>query len=128
MFDPARSSAAGDGGGDYGHVWPLAPGAVDPVRLDALVESIDAGAVVWDPAEEALFGPDLDVDVAVLFAAVDGADSDLTETPADAAPRSAGVMDPSVLVPAHMPSVEGMSPTPELAALLDTAGLPDLGA
>ncbi len=128
MFDPARSSAAGDGGADYGHVWPLAPGAVDPVRLDALVESIDAGALVWDPAEEALFGPDLDVDVAVLFAAVDGADSDLTETPADAAPRSAGVMDPSVLVPAHMPSVEGMSPTPELAALLDTAGLPELGA
>jgi Domain of unknown function (DUF222) len=127
MFDSARSSAAGDGA-DYGHVWPLAPGAVDPVRLDALVESIDAGVLVWDPAEEALFGPDLDVDVAALFAAVDGADSELTETPADAAPRSAGVMDPSVLVPAHMPSVEGMPPTPELAALLDTAGLPKLGA
>ena len=79
MFDSARSSAAGDSGADYGHVRPLAPGAVDPVRLAALVEGVDAGALVWDPAEEALFGPDPDIDVAALFAAVDDADSDLTE-------------------------------------------------
>ena len=127
MFDPARSSATGDSDADYGHVRPLAPGAVDPVRLAALVEGVDAGALVWDPAEEVLFGPAPDIDVAALFAAVDDADSDLTESPADAAPRS-GVVDPSVLVPAHMPSAEGMPPNPELAALLDAAGLPELGA
>jgi hypothetical protein len=56
---------------DYGDTVPVRPGAVDAVRAAALVEAIEAGVLVWDPAEEALFGPDPDVDVAALFAALD---------------------------------------------------------
>ena len=86
MFDPVEDHTAGVGTG-YCYTQPLEPGAVDPVRLEALCAEIDIGAVVWDPVEEALFGPDPDVDVAALFAALDGAGPDLTETPYPA-PRS----------------------------------------
>jgi hypothetical protein len=132
MFDPAsHETPAGNGpaGADYGQLWPLAPGAVDPVRLEALVAGVDAGALVWDPVEEALFGPDPDVDVAAMFAALEGlAGSDLTEAPTDPVPRFADVVDPSVLVPEHLPNVEAMAPGPQLAALLHDADQAELGA
>ena len=126
MFDPMEDQTAGAGAG-YGYTQPLAPGAVDPVRLEALCAEIDIGAVVWDPVEEALFGPDSDVDVAALFAALDGAGPDLTETP-DPAPMSSDVVDGSVLVPEHLPNVEGMAPGPQLATLLHDADVSELGA
>jgi hypothetical protein len=126
MFDSGEDQTAGAGAG-YGYTQPLAPGAVDPVRLEAFCAEIDIGAVVWDPVEEALFGPDPDVDVAALFAVLDGAGSDLTET-ADPAPRSSDVVDASVLVPEHLPNVEGMAPGPQLATLLHDADVSELGA
>jgi Domain of unknown function (DUF222) len=128
----------------YGDTVPLRPGAVDPVRATALAEAIEDGALVWDPAEEALFGPDPDVDVAALFAALDAAaaadgvgESDAAG--ADATGAAAGprvvptglpqdVADPRVLVPQRMPSVEDMPPGPELARLLDEADVSAVGA
>ena len=129
-IQPRHETPAGDGlaGADYGQLWPLAPGAVDPVRLEALVAGIDAGELVWDPVVEALFGPDPDVDVAALFAAADGANSDLTEAPSDPAPRFADVVDPAVLVPEHLPNVEAMAPGLQLAALLHDVDQAELGA
>ncbi len=126
MFDPAESRASGDGAGvDYGHVMPLAPGAVDPVRLAALAEGIEAGWLVWDPVEEALFGPEPDVDVAALFAALDAeSDNRSEDAPSDVwsgsapPPGATEVVEPSVLVPQRLPGVEGMAPGPELASLL----------
>jgi hypothetical protein len=144
MFDNRDPEARGGGGAaglEYGHVWPLPPGAVDPVRLAELVDAIDAGALVLDPVQEALCGPEPGLDAAALFAALDSAND--TARSADCAdaeqgwpsaamdgpgPAAAEVVDPRVLVPQHMPSVEDMAPGPELAKLLDDARLGELGA
>jgi hypothetical protein len=145
MFDPAEVQHPGDtgAGADYGHVWPLAPGAADPVRAATLAEAIEEGALVWDPAEEALFGPEPDVDVRALFAALDaGSASGAADAgegwdgeggwpsvAVDAVGTEAAEMaDPRVLVLAHLPGVEGMLPGPGLAALLDGADVSGLGA
>jgi hypothetical protein len=148
MFDTAEGQGpAGAGvGAGYGDVWPVRPGVVDPVRAAALVEAIEAGVLVWDPAEEALFGPDPEVDVAALFAALDAASAtpgagtasdagddadgegvwpsaaaDASDAPAVPTGLPPEVADPRVLVPQRMPSVEDMPPGSELARLLDGA-------
>ena len=115
----------------YGDTVPLRPGAVDPARATALAEAIEDGALVWDPAEEALFGPDPEVDVDALFAALDAESgnaesSDVPDRVPTGLPQD--VADPRVLVPQRMPSVEDMPPGLELARLLHDAGLPDVGA
>jgi len=120
-------------GADYGYAAPLAPGPVDPVRLAALVEGIECGGLVWDPAEEALFGPDPDVDAAALFAALDAdaedADApDQEDGPAEAASGLSGMVDPAVLVPARMPGLDDLAPGVDLAGMLDGADLAGLGA
>src|SRR5829696_702469 len=128
-MEPANTGGPGTDA-DYGYLMPLAPGAVDPVRLAALVEGIEAGELVWDPVEEALFGPDPDVDAAALFAALD-ADAPDTAWVAgrdEAAAPGPEVVEPSVLVPARMPSVEGTLPGPELATALTAAEVSELGA
>ncbi|MGH9251064.1 MAG: hypothetical protein ACRD0W_16305, partial [Acidimicrobiales bacterium] len=83
MFEyEVSESVAGGGGVDYALVEPLAPGAVDPVRLAALVDGLDAGYGLLDPVEFALVGPEPGVDSAVLFGAfddVDGIDSKISE-------------------------------------------------
>jgi Domain of unknown function (DUF222) len=144
MFDTPESQRPETGAGvEYGQLWPVAPGAVDPVRAAALAEAIEDGALVWDPAEEALFGPEPDVDVRALFAALDagsalggagageGADGEdgWPSVAVDAVGTEAAEMaDPRGLVPAHMPRVEDMAPGPELAGLLHQAALSELGA
>jgi Domain of unknown function (DUF222) len=132
MFDTAEGQTPREGAGvDYGHVMPLRPGAVDPVRLAALVEGIEAGGLVWDPVEEALFGPDPDVDAAALFAALDAEPAAGGQIPpGEESPQTgpADVAEPSVLVPERLPSVEDMAPGPELATILDAANLPEVGA
>jgi hypothetical protein len=130
MFDPEFQQGGGAAG--YGHVMPLVPGTVDPVRLAAMVEAIDAGALVWDPVEEALCGPEPGVDAAALFARLDDAEPDDANgalVPADPpVSDDSEVADPRVLVPEHLPGVEGMTPGPELASLLDGAQVSALGA
>jgi Domain of unknown function (DUF222) len=104
------------------------------VRLAALAEGIEAGWLVWDPVEEALFGPEPDVDVAALFAALDAeSDNRSEDAPSDALTASAPppgateVLEPSVLVPQRLPGVEGMAPGPELASLLHDADQAEVG-
>ena len=104
---------------------PLAPGAVDPVRLAALVEGLDAGYGLLDPAEFALVGPEPGVDPAVLFGAFDDADGG--PGPAEVT-EGRGPVEPSVLVPARMPGVEDMAPGPALAGVLDGVDPSGLGA
>jgi hypothetical protein len=82
---------------DYGYLQPLAPGAIDPVRLAVLVEGFDAGDELLDPEESALFGTDDDV-------------------------------EPTAMVPAHLPRVESMPPGSVLAEVLAGADLSRLGA
>ncbi|MGH8823713.1 MAG: DUF222 domain-containing protein [Jiangellaceae bacterium] len=123
MFDNESSETAG-GGVDYAFLEPLAPGAVDPVRLAALVEGLDAGYELLDREEFALVGPDPDVDPAVLFGALDGAD----ETDPGGAETAQGPVEPLVLVPARVPGLEDMAPGPVLASTLAGVDLSGLGA
>jgi hypothetical protein len=132
MFDDVENQASGGtGAADYGCTVPVRPGAVDPARAAALAEAIEDGVVVWDPAEEALFGPDPQVDVRALFAALD---AESGGAPAADVPAGVptgvpeGVVDPRRLVPQRMPSVEDMPPGPGLARLLDAADLSGVGA
>ncbi|MGH9252215.1 MAG: DUF222 domain-containing protein, partial [Acidimicrobiales bacterium] len=127
MFDSQGSETAARGGVDYAFLEPLAPGPVDPMRLAALVEGLDAGDWLLDPAEFARVGPDPDVDPAVLLAAfddIDGDDSKLSEH----AVVAKGPVEPSVLVPSRVPGLEGMAPGPALAGVLDGVDLSGLGA
>jgi hypothetical protein len=144
MFDTARDQPSGGDVADYGRVMPLVPGAVDPVRAAALAAGIETGGLAWDPVEEALFGPEPDVDVAALFAALDaesdqpGSDDPLTASVLDAwsGDAEAGdvpspepeVVEPSVLVPQRLPGVEDLPPGPQLASLLHDADLAGVGA
>ena len=98
----------------YAFVEPLAPGAVDPVRLAALVDGLDAGDWLLDPEEFALVGPDPDVDPAVLAAAFAGGDGD-DHGLGERAVVAEGPVEPSVLVPARVPGLEDMAPGPVLA-------------
>jgi hypothetical protein len=150
MFDPGQAQTPPPGGNvDYGYLWPLPPGVVDPVRLEALCAEIDAGAWVLDPVEQALFGPDPDVDAAALFAALDAGSADAGSAdagsesagsagsdsvglpdhlPADVPVSGPGLAEPSVVVPRHLPGVEEMAPGPELAGLLHEADVAQVGA
>jgi Domain of unknown function (DUF222) len=132
MFDDVENQASGGtGAADYGCTVPVRPGAVDPARAAALAEAIEDGVVVWDPAEEALFGPDPQVDVRALFAALDAESggAPAADVPAGVpAGLPEGVVDPRGLVPQRMPSVQDMPPGPELARLLDAAELSGVGA
>jgi Domain of unknown function (DUF222) len=127
MFDNQSSETDAGGGVDYAFLEPLAPGAVDPVRLAALVEGLDAGDWLPDPEEFARVGPDPDVDLAVLtaaFADIDGDDYGLGER----AVVARGPVEPSVLVPARVPGLEDMAPGHVLAGVLDGVELFGLGA
>ncbi|HMG29195.1 MAG TPA: DUF222 domain-containing protein [Jiangellaceae bacterium] len=106
---------------DYGFVEPLAPGAVDPVRLAALVEGLDAGYELLDPAEFALFGPEPGVDPVDLF-------EGLVTPPPTGMPGSDGPVEPAVSVPSTVPGLDDMPPGPALAEVLDAADLSALGA
>jgi hypothetical protein len=135
MFDTAESQRPAETGAgvEYGQLWPVAPGATDPVRAAAVAEAIEDGVLVWDPAEEALFGPDPDVDVRAVFAALDAESADAAAAEA-VDPRAVptglpqDVVDPRGLVPQRMSSVEDMAPGPELAVVLDQADTAALGA
>jgi hypothetical protein len=126
MFDNQSSETAG-GGVDYAFLEPLAPGAVDPVRLAALVEGLDAGVWLPDPEEFALVGPDPDVDPAALFGAFDDADGS-DRGLGGGTGASQGPVESSVLVPARVPGLEDMAPGPVLAGVLDGVELSGLGA
>ncbi|HEU0212603.1 MAG TPA: hypothetical protein VFR13_00865, partial [Jiangellaceae bacterium] len=127
MFD-SESSETACGGVDSAFLEPLAPGAVDPVRLAALVEGFDAGYELLDPEEFALVGPDPeDVDLAALFEAFDDADGN-DRGLGGGAGTAHGPVEPSVLVPARVPGLEDMPPGPVLAGVLDGVDLSGLGA
>jgi Domain of unknown function (DUF222) len=126
MFDRESFETAGGGVG-YAFVEPLAPGAVDPVRLAALVDGLDAGDWLLDPEEFALVGPDPDVDPAVLAAAFAGGDGD-DHGLGERAVVAEGPVEPSVLVPARVPGLEDMAPGPVLAGVLDGVDPAGLGA
>jgi hypothetical protein len=126
MFDNESSETA-CGGVDYAFLEPLAPGAVDPVRLAALVEGFDAGYELLDPEEFALVGSDPDVDPAALFGAFDDADGN-DRGLGGGAGTAHGPVEPSVLVPARVPGLEDMPPGPVLAGVLDGVDLSGLGA
>ena len=126
MFDNESSETAG-GGVDYAFLEPLAPGAVDPVRLAALVDGLDAGDWLLDPEEFARVGPDPDVDPSVLAAAFADDDEDAHEL-GERAVVALGPVEPSVLVPARVPGLEDMPPGPVLAGVLDGVDLSGLGA
>ncbi|HET6729742.1 MAG TPA: DUF222 domain-containing protein [Jiangellaceae bacterium] len=126
MFDNESSETAG-GGVDYAFMEPLAPGAVDPMRLAALVEGLDAGDWLLDPEEFARVGPDPDVDPAVLPAAFDDVHGDDPKL-GERAVVVQGPVEPSVLVPARVPGLEDMPPGPALAGVLEGVDLSGLGA
>ena len=127
MFELAGGDSAAGAGVDYAFLEPLAPGAVDPVRLTTLVEGLDAGYGLLDPEEFALVGPDPDVDPAAQFGRF--ADAEGSGRGLDGGAGAAqGPVEPSVLVPARVPGLEGMPPGPALAGVLEAADLSALGA
>jgi len=146
MFElPVGGVPGGGAGADYGFVEPLAPGAVDPVRLAALVEGFDAGGELMDPEEFALYGPEPGVDPVELFGPAEA--TTLSPGDADAAGSSVmtaagacrpligsapsgvdGPVEPAVLVPVGVPGLEEMAPGVGLAGVLDAADLSVLGA
>jgi hypothetical protein len=111
---------------DYGYVEPLAPGAVDPVRLAALVAGLDAGGEPLDPAEFALYGPEPGVDPAKLFRPSEAAGMQVV--PRNGSGTVDGPLEPAVLVPVRAPGLEGMPPGPALAGALEAADLSAMGA
>jgi hypothetical protein len=127
MFDNEGFEAAG-GGVDYAFLEPLAPGAVDPVRLAALVEGLEAGDWLPDPEEFARVGPDPDVDPTVLAAAFAETGGDGYGLDERAVVVAGGPVEPSVLVSARVPGLEGVAPGPVLAGVLDGVELSGLGA
>lgn len=127
MFELAGGDSAAGAGVDYAFLEPLAPGAVDPVRLTTLVERLDAGYGLLDPEEFALVGPDPDVDPAAQFGRF--ADAEGSGRGLDGGAGAAqGPVEPLVLVPARVPGLEGMPPGPALAGVLEAADLSVLGA
>src|ERR687897_529636 len=127
MFELAGGDSAAGAGVDYAFLEPLAPGAVDPVRLTTLVEGLDTGYGLLDPEEFALVGPDPDVDPAAQFGRF--ADAEGSGRGLDGGAGAAqGPVEPSVLVPARVPGLEGMPPGPALAGVLEAADLSALGA
>ncbi len=139
----------GGAGADYGYLEPLAPGAVDPVRLAALVEGFDAGGALLDPEEFALYGPEPGVDPLELFgppeATLVGAEPGRGSGAAGSTPGrhpappnpasfgcalhgSDGPVEPAVLVPAGVPGLEDMAPGPALAGVLEAVDLSTVGA
>ena len=127
MFELAGGDSAAGAGVDYAFLEPLAPGAVDPVRLTTLVEGLDAGYGLLDPEEFSLVGPDPDVDPAAQFGRF--ADAEGSGRGLDGGAGAAqGPVEPSVLVPARVPGLEGMPPGPALAGVLEAADLSALGA
>jgi hypothetical protein len=111
---------------DYGYVEPLAPGAVDPVRLAALVAGLDAGGEPLDPAEFALYGPEPGVDPAKLFRP--GEAAGMQVVPRNGSGTVDSPVEPAVLVPVRAPGLEGMPPGPALAGALEAADLSAMGA
>ncbi|MGH8774006.1 MAG: DUF222 domain-containing protein [Jiangellaceae bacterium] len=118
MFESGLSIGSGV---DYGYLERLVPGALDPVRLAALVAGFDAGGELLDPEEFALFGPEPGVDPAAWCDRVEAA-------PPLQASVAAGPVEPAVLVPSTVPGLEDMAPGATLAQVLEGVDLTALGA